>query len=61
MHGVSISMAMKGFRDTPIRESLVYVTFHTPIFWFYFLFIFPLLLAKEPEHASSLLENLHYD
>lgn len=60
MHGVSISMAMKGFRDTPIRESLVYVTFHTPIFWFYFLFIFPLLTMRlfSEEQRSGTIETL---
>jgi ABC-2 type transport system permease protein len=60
MHGVSISMAMKGFRDSPVRESLVYVTFHTPIFWFYFLFIFPLLTMRSfaEEDRSGTLETL---
>ena len=32
MQGISLSTAMKGFRDTPVRDSLVYVTFHTPLF-----------------------------
>jgi len=60
MHGVSISTAMKAFRDTPLRESLVYVTFHTPIFWFYFLFIFPLLTMRlfAEEDRSGTLETL---
>lgn len=60
MHGVSISTAMKGYRDTPLRESLVYVTFHHPIFWFYFLFIFPLLTMRlfAEEDRSGTLETL---
>ena len=57
MQGVSLSTAMKGFRDTPLKDSLVYVTFHTPLFWFYFLFIFPLItmrLFAEEERAGTL-------
>lgn len=60
MQGVSLSSAMKGFRDTPVRESLVYVTFHTPVFWFYFLFIFPLITMRlfAEEQRSGTLETL---
>lgn len=60
MHGISIATAMKGFRDSPVSESLVYVTFHTPVFWFYFLFIFPLLTMRlfAEEERSGTLETL---
>ena len=60
MQGVSLSTAMKGFRDTPVRDSLVYVTFHTPLFWFYFLFIFPLITMRlfAEEERSGTLETL---
>ena len=57
MQGISLSMAMKGFRDTPVKDSLVYVAFHTNLFWFYFLFIFPLItmrLFAEEERAGTL-------
>jgi ABC-2 type transport system permease protein len=57
MQGLSLSTAMKGFRDTPVKDSLIYVTFHTPLFWFYFLFIFPLItmrLFAEEERAGTL-------
>jgi ABC-2 type transport system permease protein len=57
MQGISLSSAMKGFRDTPVKDSLVYVMFHTPLFWFYFLFIFPLItmrLFSEEERAGTL-------
>ena len=57
MQGVSLSTAMKGFRDTPVKDSLVYVAFHSPLFWFYFLFIFPLItmrLFAEEERAGTL-------
>ena len=60
MQGVSLSSAMKGFRDTPVKDSLVYVTFHTPVFWFYFLFIFPLITMRlfSEEERSGTLETL---
>lgn len=60
MHGVSLSTAMKAFSDTPMANSLVYVAMHTPVFWFYFLFIFPLLTMKlfADEQRSGTLETL---
>jgi ABC-2 type transport system permease protein len=60
MQGVSLSTAMKGFRDSPVQDSLVYVTFHTPLFWFYFLFIFPLITMRlfAEEERSGTLETL---
>jgi len=60
MQGISLSTAMKGFRDTPVKDSLVYVTFHTPVFWFYFLFIFPLITMRlfAEEERSGTLETL---
>lgn len=60
MQGISLSTAMKGFRDTPVKDSLVYVTFHTPLFWFYFLFIFPLITMRlfAEEERSGTLETL---
>lgn len=60
MQGVSLSTSMKGFRDTPSRDSLIYATFHTPVFWFYFLFIFPLITMRlfSEEERSGTLETL---
>ncbi|MFK7851464.1 MAG: ABC transporter permease [Akkermansiaceae bacterium] len=60
MQGLSLSSAMKGFRDTPVKDSLVYVTFHTPLFWFYFLFIFPLITMRlfSDEERSGTMETL---
>jgi ABC-2 type transport system permease protein len=60
MQGVSLSTAMKGFRDTPVKDSLVYVTFHTPLFWFYFLFIFPLITMRSfaEEERTGTMETL---
>ncbi|MBC8127987.1 MAG: ABC transporter permease [Gloeobacteraceae cyanobacterium ES-bin-144] len=60
MQGIALSTAMKGFRDSPVKDSLVYVTFHTPLFWFYFLFIFPLITMRlfAEEERSGTLETL---
>jgi len=60
MQGFSLSMAMKGFRDTPVKDSLIYVTFHTPLFWFWFLFIFPLITMRlfSEEERTGTLETL---
>ncbi|TAG10104.1 MAG: hypothetical protein EAZ42_04750 [Verrucomicrobia bacterium] len=60
MQGLSLSSAMKGFRDGPVKDSLVYVTFHTPLFWFYFLFIFPLITMRlfAEEERSGTMETL---
>lgn len=60
MQGISLSTAMKGLQDTPIADSLVYIVFHTPIFWFYFLFLFPLITMRlfAEEERSGTLETL---
>jgi len=60
MQGLSLSTAMKGFADQAVAQSLVYVTFHTPNFWFYFLFIFPLITMRlfAEEERSGTLETL---
>lgn len=60
MQGFALSTAMKGFRDTPSQHSLVYAVFGSPIFWFYFLFIFPLITMRlfAEEERSGTLEGL---
>jgi len=60
MQGASLSAAMKSFRDTPVKDSLVYVTVNSPLFWFYFLFIFPLITMRlfAEEERSGTLETL---
>ncbi len=60
MQGMALSTAMKGFRDAPVRESLVYVVFHTPLFWFWFLILFPLITMRlfAEEERSGTLETL---
>lgn len=60
MQGISLSAAMKGFRDSAVKDSLVYITFNAPLFWFYFLFIFPLITMRlfAEEERSGTLETL---
>jgi ABC-2 type transport system permease protein len=60
MQGVSLSAAMKGFRDTAVKDSLVYVAFNSPLFWFSFLFIFPLITMRlfAEEERTGTLETL---
>jgi ABC-2 type transport system permease protein len=56
-NGVGISTSMKGFVDSPSQHSLIFATFHSPVFWFWFLFIFPLITMRtfaEEERAGTL-------
>jgi len=59
-NGAGISTALKGFLDGPSRHSLVFATFHSPVFWFWFLFIFPLITMRSfaEEERSGTLETL---
>lgn len=60
MQGLSLSTTMKGFMDLPRTESLVYVVFQAPTFWFYYLFLFPVLTMRlfSEETRSGTLEGL---
>ena len=60
MQATSLSTALKAFQDTAIAESLVHATFQTNFFWFYFLFLFPLLTMRlfSEETRSGTIETL---
>ena len=60
LQGFSLSTSMKALQDRLITEDLVYIVFHTPIFWFYFLFIFPLITMRlfAEEERTGTLETL---
>lgn len=60
MQGWSLSTAMTALSKAPQLESLVYITFHTPNFWFYFLFLFPLITMRlfAEEERSGTLETM---
>jgi ABC-2 type transport system permease protein len=60
MQALSLSTTMKGFLDSPRSESLVFATFQAPTFWFYFLFLFPVLTMRlfSEESRAGTLEGL---
>lgn len=60
MQATSLSTALKGFQDRAVPDSLVHATFQTNFFWFYFLFLFPLLTMRlfSEESRSGTLETL---
>ncbi|MDB0068023.1 ABC transporter permease [Akkermansiaceae bacterium] len=60
MQALLLSTAMKSFLDTPRIESLVFSTFQASTFWFYFLFLFPVLTMRlfSEESRAGTLEGL---
>lgn len=60
MQGLSLTFALKLFRDTPQKESLLFHIINSPIFWFFFMFLFPLLTMRSfaEEEKTGTLETL---
>lgn len=60
LQGISLSYTLKLFRDAPQKEGILFTILHAPVFWFYFLFIFPLLTMKSfaEEEKTGTLETL---
>lgn len=60
MQGMSMVSAMEQMKDKPLAENFVFVSLHSPNFWFYFLFIFPLLTMRlfAEEEKTGTLETL---
>jgi len=60
MQGMSMSSAMEQMKDAPMLDNFLLVTLRTPNFWFYFLFIFPLLTMRlfAEEAKTGTLETL---
>lgn len=60
MQGLSMSTALKLYASGPVSENLLFVLFHSPNFWFYFLFLFPLITMRlfSEEEKSGTLEGL---
>lgn len=60
MQGFALTATFKNFTDTAVPESLVYVTFASPIFGVYFLFLFPILTMRlfSEENRSGTIEGL---
>lgn len=60
MQGWGLTATLKLFNDGPQPESLLYFTFRAPNFWFYFLFIFPLITMRlfAEEEKTGTMETL---
>ena len=60
MQGLSMTTAMEKMKDAPLSENFLAASFNSPNFWFYFLFIFPLLTMRlfAEEEKSGTLETL---
>ncbi|NWK57098.1 ABC transporter permease [Verrucomicrobiaceae bacterium N1E253] len=60
MQGLSMSSAMEQMKDAPMLDNFLLVSLKTPNFWFYFLFIFPLLTMRlfADEAKTGTLETL---
>ncbi len=60
MQGFSMTHALELMKDKPLAENFIFVSLHSPNFWFYFLFIFPLLTMRlfAEEEKSGTLETL---
>ena len=60
MQGLSMTAAMEKMKDGALSENFLMVCFSSPNFWFYFLFIFPLLTMRlfAEEEKTGTLETL---
>lgn len=60
MQGLILSTTMERFSTEPQAASLVTLNFTSPFFWFYFLFLFPVLTMRlfSEENRSGTLEGL---
>lgn len=60
MQGLDLSATLKIFQSGPQKEGFLYYMLHGPMFWFYFLFIFPLITMRSfaEEEKSGTLESL---
>ena len=55
-----MTTAMEKMKDAPMSENFLFLSFSAPNFWFYFLFIFPLLTMRlfAEEEKTGTLETL---
>ncbi len=60
MQGLILSTTLEAFENQAQSESLVHLNFTSPFFWFYFLFLFPVLTMRlfSEENRSGTLEGL---
>jgi ABC-2 type transport system permease protein len=60
MQGLILSATLEAFGTEAQTESLVHLNFNSPFFWFYFIFLFPVLTMRlfSEENRSGTLEGL---
>lgn len=60
LQGLSLSATLKLFQTGPQKEGILFFMLHSPMFWFYFLFIFPLITMRSfaEEEKTGTLESL---
>ncbi len=60
MQGMSLSTALEYYQSGPVEKNMLFTLLHTPNFWFYFLFIFPLITMRlfADEERTGTLEGL---
>jgi ABC-2 type transport system permease protein len=60
LQGFSLTSVLEQYEKSPIQVNMLYSCLSTPIFWFYFIFIFPLITMKQfaEEERSGTLESL---
>ncbi|WP_018971103.1 ABC transporter permease [Rubritalea marina] len=60
LQGFSLTSVLEQYEKSPVQVNLLFSCLSTPIFWFYFIFIFPLITMKQfaEEERSGTLESL---
>ncbi len=60
LQGFSLTSVLEQYEKAPVQVNMLFSCLSTPIFWFYFIFIFPLITMKQfaEEERSGTLESL---
>ncbi|MGB0775980.1 MAG: ABC transporter permease, partial [Akkermansiaceae bacterium] len=60
MQGMSMTAALEQLKDAPMLDNFLLLTLKSPNFWYYFLFIFPLITMRlfAEEEKTGTLETL---
>ncbi|MFC5051596.1 ABC transporter permease [Rubritalea spongiae] len=60
LQGLSLSSVLEQYEKAPVQASMLHSCLSTPLFWVYFIFIFPLITMKQfaEEERSGTLESL---
>jgi ABC-2 type transport system permease protein len=60
LQGLALSSVLEQYEKAPVNASMLHACISTPLFWVYFIFIFPLITMKQfaEEERSGTLESL---